>query len=325
MKNKSRFTLMALALTLFLAAGAYAQRATQTVNAGTMIDVRVNDAIRTSYSDGQIYTATVANDVPATSGNIAIPRGAEVELIVREMPNGNLMLDLDSLTINGGRYAITPSNNGRAILGRGAVLGRVVESSRNNRGFGNNNRIWTSGDDINVPAGSVLTFRLTRPIETPVVDTGYMRDGRHYHQGYGNESAAYQAGWEEGRRDAQQNLRFDSATNQWTRRVDRQDYEAGYNQGYTSYQNNQTTRAKPSAGSVTVGRDNNVTWNAQGINGRVYVQVDQNARQLFAEGPSGTQPAPWIQTGHVYMFVLEDLNGNEIARERLDLRGRTRR
>jgi len=42
--------------------------------------------------------------------------------------------------------------------------------------------------------------------------------------------------------------------------------------------------------------------------------------KLFAEGPSGSQEAPWIQSGHVYAFVVRDLNGNEIARDRLDLR-----
>ena len=46
--------------------------------------------------------------------------------------------------------------------------------------------------------------------------------------------------------------------------------------------------------------------------------------QLFAEAPSGSQMASWIEPGHVYVFILRDMNGNEIARDRLDLRSRTR-
>ena len=67
--------------------------------------------------------------------------------------------------------------------------------------------------------------------------------------------------------------------------------------------------------------DNNVTWQATSIP-RVFVRVDNNPEQLFAEGPSGNQTASWIEPGHVYVFILRDMNGNEIARDRLDVRSR---
>ena len=56
----------------------------------------------------------------------------------------------------------------------------------------------------------------------------------------------------------------------------------------------------------------------------VYVQVDNEPMKLFAEGPSGNQAAPWIEPGHLYVFVAHDPNGREVARDRLDLR-RSRR
>ena len=66
-------------------------------------------------------------------------------------------------------------------------------------------------------------------------------------------------------------------------------------------------------------RYNNITWQGP-ANARLYVQVDNNPRQLFAAGASGTQPAPWMTSGHLYVFVLKDSNGNEIASEQNDLR-----
>ena len=78
------------------------------------------------------------------------------------------------------------------------------------------------------------------------------------------------------------------------------------------------------AASITIGRDNNVRWNAA-QNAYLYVKVDNEPRKLFASGPSGTQAASWLLPGHVYVFILDDEQGNELARERLDLRHRRNR
>ena len=48
--------------------------------------------------------------------------------------------------------------------------------------------------------------------------------------------------------------------------------------------------------------------------------LDNDPRQLFAAGASGTQLAPWMSSGHLYLFVLQDANGYEIARDQSDLR-----
>ena len=95
---------------------AQVSRGTQTVDAGTVINVRTNDSIKTNDSDGQVYSATVEEDVIGRNGAVAIPRGSEVELVVKETGN-DLVLDLDSININGRRYGIE-SETGTVNAGR---------------------------------------------------------------------------------------------------------------------------------------------------------------------------------------------------------------
>jgi len=45
-------------------------------------------------------------------------------------------------------------------------------------------QVATHGSNVNVPAETVLTYRLDRPIDLNVADTGYTRNGRHYHRIY---------------------------------------------------------------------------------------------------------------------------------------------
>jgi hypothetical protein len=82
-------------------------------------------------------------------------------------------------------------------------------------------------------------------------------------------------------------------------------------------------REKPSYSgspwSITIGPDQNIVWRApQSAN--VYVQVDNQEAKLFASAQSGTQAAPFMASGHRYVFILKDLNGNDIARTEQDLR-----
>src|SRR5258708_29151297 len=56
-----------------------------TIPAGTSITVRTNEAIYARQSDGRVFTGTVEQDVPDVNGYVAIPRGAQVELIARNV------------------------------------------------------------------------------------------------------------------------------------------------------------------------------------------------------------------------------------------------
>jgi hypothetical protein len=48
-----------------------------------------------------------------------------------------------------------------------------------------------------------------------------------------------------------------------------------------------------------------ISWHTTGASdARVYVNMDGGPAQLFAQSPSGSQGASWIQAGHVYEFTL---------------------
>src|SRR5579863_7156236 len=52
------------------------------IESGTMLPVRTNEYISSNRADGRIFTGTVSQDVVGSNGDLAIPRGSSVELIV---------------------------------------------------------------------------------------------------------------------------------------------------------------------------------------------------------------------------------------------------
>jgi hypothetical protein len=316
------------------------------VPAGTTVPVRTSEEIEADESDGRVYRGIVDQDVVDRNRSVLIPRGSDVELIVRNIADDELAVDLDAITVNGRRYGIESESNAVTAekkegigvnkrtgkyVGAGALLGAIIGGiAGGGKGAaigagagaaaGAGAQVLTRGREVKIPAETLLTFRLQEPMRTGIVDSGYTRDGRHYHTIDGPTAAsnAYQAGLDDGRADRSRNLPFDASNNRLRSSQERRDYEAGYQRGYNegyAYDNSR----RYSRATVNIGNDNHVRWQAPGPS-RVYVQVDNNRRQLFAEGQSGSQYAQWISPGHVYVFVVEDMNGNELARDRLDLR-----
>src|SRR5205823_13030320 len=105
---------------------AAAQGRSSTIDAGTTITVRTNDTINANDSDGRAFSGVVDQDVVGRNGNVAIPRGSSVELVVRRVSNNELALDLDSVMINGERYGIETEEN--------------IVGSQRNQGLGANQR-----------------------------------------------------------------------------------------------------------------------------------------------------------------------------------------
>jgi hypothetical protein len=282
---------------------AYSQSA-GTIDTGTTIQVRTNEHITTNDSDGRVFTGSVEQDVLNRQRRIAIPRGSDVEMIVRRTADDQYAVDLDSITVNGRRYGVeTEANvvesqrkdgvgaNQRTgkYVGGGAVLGAIIGAiAGGGKGAaigagagaaaGAGAQVLTRGRTVDVPAESLLTFRLAEPLRAGVADRGYMNNGVHYHSN-GNQSL----------------------------------YDSGGRQKPSHYSDGR--------GTVSIGTDRRVTWNGP-QNGRVYVVVDNEAPKLFAAGASGNQAAPWITDGHMYTFILQDANGNEIARDQQDTRSR---
>ena len=142
-----------------------------------------------SRAEDKVYTASVADDVWDDDRRLAvpvIPRGTPVELRVRSQRDGDLILDLDALTIDRKRYRVdTPAiraegrvsdrdNHAGEIVGTGAVIGTIIGAIAGGGkgaaigavtgaaagGVG----VMARGRSLNVPAGTVITFRLDRDL-----------------------------------------------------------------------------------------------------------------------------------------------------------------
>src|SRR5579871_2049332 len=145
------------------------------LNPGTVIPVRTNDTIDVERQDNRVYYGIVDQDVRGENGRLAIPRGSNVELIVRVAPDNDLILDLESVSVNGNRYAIKTDPNRQEARRDDSLVGSIVGAIQGGE---------ARGRTVRIPRDSVLTFRLRRPLDMGVADRGRDRGGRHYHDYY---------------------------------------------------------------------------------------------------------------------------------------------
>jgi hypothetical protein len=178
------------------------------IEAGTQIAVRTTEPIDVGSLDGRVYSGIVDQDVlESSSGRVAIPAGSAVELEARDgRDGGDLVLDLDSVMVDGRRYGIrapaervdttssgVDKDKAAKYIGGGALLGTIIGAVT---GGGKGAAIGaaagaaagagavyaTRGRNIKVPGDAVVTFRLDHPLDIDVPDDGYMRDRNHYHR-----------------------------------------------------------------------------------------------------------------------------------------------
>ena len=142
---------------------------------GTMVSVRPKEAIDVNRKDNRVYTGIVDQDVRGANGRLAIPRGSTVELIVRVARDNDLILDLESVTVNGQRYAIKTDATRVESRPDGSLVGAIVGAVNGGE---------ARGRAVRIPRNTVLTFRVDRPLTMGVADRGVDRDGRHYHDYY---------------------------------------------------------------------------------------------------------------------------------------------
>jgi hypothetical protein len=142
------------------------------IEPGTTIAIRTNQTIDVDRRDNRVYNGIVDQDVRGENGRLAIPRGSAVELMVRVAPDNDLILDLDSVMVNGQRYAIKADPNRMESERDNSLVGSIVGAIQGGQ---------VRGRAVRVPRDSVLTFRIERPMFMGVVDRGYDRDGHHYH------------------------------------------------------------------------------------------------------------------------------------------------
>jgi hypothetical protein len=162
---------------------------------GTDITVLTSDSIRSGQdSSGQLYPATIQQDVYGSTGNVAIPAGTRAKLVVRNVTSGGavhspeLVLDLYSVDIHDEQYRVDSSSvteSNRSGLGAnrrtaefsgggagiGALMGAVFGGGRGagigalaGAGGGALTQLFTRGKEISVPAETAMTFRLERTL-----------------------------------------------------------------------------------------------------------------------------------------------------------------
>jgi hypothetical protein len=169
---------------------------TYELSPGSEISVMTNEAIDSgTAAEGQTFDAQVTRDVRDANGDVVIPRGSGARVVIKSASKGNrfrgasdLVLDLQSAVINGQPYSIETADirqkgksgfgaNKRSVeyTGGGAALGAIIGAIAGHgkgaaiRGAagasaGALTQVLTKGSAIKVPAESVLTFKLDKPL-----------------------------------------------------------------------------------------------------------------------------------------------------------------
>jgi len=139
---------------------------------GTVIPVRTNEAIDVDKGDYRVYRGIVDQDVRGNDGHLAIPRGSGVELIVRFSRDNDMILDIDSVTVNGVRYAPKAYTKRIESQHDESVVGSIIGAINGGE---------VRGRAVRVPRDTVVTFRLQQPLTMGIADRGIERNGYHYH------------------------------------------------------------------------------------------------------------------------------------------------
>ena len=178
---------------LLFAATAITYGQSGTLASGTSIEVRTNEAINVkNVSDGRTFTGVVDRDVVDADGQVAIPKGSNAQLIVRKISDNEMAVDLDSINVGNRRYTIGSdatapirSESEKDGLGKnkrtgkyvgggaalGAIIGAVAGGGKGaaigaitGAAAGAGAQVLTRGKTVNVPAETVLSFRLNSPL-----------------------------------------------------------------------------------------------------------------------------------------------------------------
>jgi hypothetical protein len=163
---------------------------------GTEISVRAEETIDSGKgSEGQTYAAEVTSDVLDADGAVVIPNGSNAKIVIKSASKGgrftgqsDLVLDLRAVSVEGQEYLIGTSDlkkRGREGVGAnqrtaiftgggaavGAIIGAIAGGGKgaaigaaSGGGAGALTQVLTKGGAIRVPAETILTFKLDRPL-----------------------------------------------------------------------------------------------------------------------------------------------------------------
>jgi hypothetical protein len=162
---------------------------------GTEVTIRTEKRIDSEHAqDGELFPATVVNEVRDSAGGVAIPSGTPAKLVILNskghgaVSSSELVLDLYSIAVDGHTYRAITSNvvekgkqglgaNKRTLeytgggTGLGALLGGIFGGGQGagigalaGAGGGALTQLFTRGHQVKVPAETTLTFRLERTL-----------------------------------------------------------------------------------------------------------------------------------------------------------------
>ncbi len=140
------------------AAAAHAGSEGTAERAASFIAVRAEESIDPdNVVAGRTFLATIVEDIHGENGTVIIPGGSPARMMVRPAADGGAPayeVQLESVVIDGSRYVVY----GDAI----AVSPRQTEDGP--APDGDAAAITVTGAHISVPAGTILEFRLERPL-----------------------------------------------------------------------------------------------------------------------------------------------------------------
>jgi hypothetical protein len=155
------------------------------IPSGTQLSIRTNEAIDSnSAREGQRYSAMLEEDVRDNMGALAIPKGADAQLVIHSTTGSDLALDVESVTFAGQRYYVQTAEMRRAGGGGkrtagmavggaaiGAVIGAIVGGGKGaaigaviGGAGGAGVAVLTKGKEVRVPPETVLNFKLEQDL-----------------------------------------------------------------------------------------------------------------------------------------------------------------
>jgi len=172
-----------------------------TVPAGVTVEVRNNETIdsKTAHPN-EVFSAVVTRDIQDDQGRVAVPRGSNANLVVRDVEaqgkvqgRSELVLDIASVRVAGRTYRIETKDlveKGKEGVGAnkrtatytggvaalGSIIGAIAGGGKgaaigavSGAGAGAGVQTLTRGKSVQVPAETILRFTLEQPIQIRLV------------------------------------------------------------------------------------------------------------------------------------------------------------
>jgi len=168
------------------------------IPAGTKVEVRNNELITSSSSEGRTYSAEIATEIVRQDGSSLLPKGSSVELVLMKTRQGrgirgsSVALGMRSVTIANVTYQVVSQEidqtngigaNRRTgqMIGGGAALGTLIGAVAGGgqgaligglagAAAGALAQILTQNKEIRIPAETLLTFQLDEPVRLQLMD-----------------------------------------------------------------------------------------------------------------------------------------------------------